>query len=342
MPSRRTFLTTTAATFAGIAAASPLTALARAARPLGQNQYFDWTDLGRGLHVASGGAVGGGGNALLIVGDGEAALIDAKLCGLGPTLRREAESRLGDDARLTHLISTHHHGDHIGGNPSFGDVTRVGHSNLNPRVMPQIDRLRDTAASIARRVAGADAGVPVAMRNDIDAMLEDAKSFIAADFEMTQTLRDELELEVGGVRLQLRHAGPGHTDNDVFIFLPDHNVLHTGDLFFNKLHPYMDIGAGATSRGWQQSLLNCIQRCDGETVVVPGHGEISNRDGLGEQVKYFDEMRRIIRFARDVESMTRDEVTKLQPGRFAEYGNERLLTMNLGAIYDELADEKKQ
>ena len=70
---------------------------------------------------------------------------------------------------------------------------------------------------------------------------------IKADaFAPTTLFAADHDLDVGGVKVQLRHLGAGHTDNDIIAFLPDRNVIHTGDLLFRKVYPYMDIGGGAT------------------------------------------------------------------------------------------------
>ncbi len=306
---------------------------------LTEKNHFTWEEIRSGLWVASGGEPGGGGNTLLASGKENATLIDAKVSGIGHTLRREAEAHLGDKVKLTHLINTHHHGDHIGGNPAFNDITRIGHVALNPRVAPQLERLRNAAGALYRQISTLrDADLAPVVR-DVEKTIESLEGLDASDFEVSRVLTDELDLEVGGIRMHLRHVGAGHTDNDVFIHLPDHNVIHTGDLLFHELHPYMDPDAGANSRGWQQSLLNCLQVCDGETIVIPGHGAVTDRDGIKAQIKYFDDMRRVIRYAKDVESMGRDEIVKLEPGPASDYGYEQLRPRVLGALYDEMERE---
>ncbi|MCA9311765.1 MAG: MBL fold metallo-hydrolase, partial [Phycisphaerales bacterium] len=254
----------------------------------------------------------------------------------------EAAAILNDRVPLTHLINTHHHGDHIGGNPAFTDLTRIGHANLNGRVQPQMDRLINGARALYRQVSTMRDVSMEPVVEDMDKLIDHLDDLDADDFTVGRTLTDELDLEIGGVKLQLRHTGAGHTDSDVFIYLPDHNILHTGDLVFHKLHPYMDPEGGANSRGWQQSLLNCLQLCDEDTIVVPGHGDVTDKSGIEEQIRYFDEMRRVIRHARDVEGMSRDEIVNLTPGPFSDYGFESIIPRMLGALYDEMAAETPQ
>ena len=81
-----------------------------------------------------------------------------------------------------------------------------------------------------------------------------AAALRAEDFEPTQTYPRELALEVGTVRFELHHFGPGHTDNDSVVFLPEENVLHVGGLVFHESHSYVLPAHGTNLAGGQTSL----------------------------------------------------------------------------------------
>lgn len=347
--SRRTFAVTTLGLLAG--AAGPRLVLARTrgqdAAPEGSApRFFQWRDItpaqappGVRLHAGlpPQGLMGTGGNSLLVVGSDAALLIDTKMAALGRTIRQEAESVAGRP--LTHVVNTHHHADHTGGNQAFGtDVSLLAHKNAQQRILAQFDRYKSgvegTIAQIARQGGGAA----------IDQVLEDARRVQDAfehlkpeSFGATRLVERDINLNIGGVEVWLRHFGPGHTDNDLVIHLPGLNVVHSGDLIFNGLHPFMDSSAGCTSVGWQKSLDGIIRLCDGSTTVIPGHGDTTTIEGVRAQYRYFDKLREIVRHARDVESMTRDEVTRLQTGAFEGYGFEQMLPNSLGIVFDELA-----
>jgi glyoxylase-like metal-dependent hydrolase (beta-lactamase superfamily II) len=161
--------------------------------------------------------------------------------------------------------------------------------------------------------------------------------FIPADFEPTQTMRDSMDLEVAGVKLSLRHFGPGHTDNDVVVHVPALNLVHTGDLLFNKRHPYVDRDGGANTASWQASLTKVIELCDDKTVVVPGHGELANVAALREQIEYFDKARDLV--ARAIKAgKSRADVQHLEPTMFPGYqGTAWQLTLR--AIFEELQEQ---
>ena len=76
-------------------------------------------------------------------------------------------------------------------------------------------------------------------------------------------------------------------------------------------------------------------------LVVPGHGEITTRDGLNRMSDYFDELREIVRAA-IAEGKTKSEVTRLRPNAFANRGFARLLPRALTAMYEEQETPKRR
>jgi glyoxylase-like metal-dependent hydrolase (beta-lactamase superfamily II) len=82
----------------------------------------------------------------------------------------------------------------------------------------------------------------------------------------TQVLTDEVTLDLGGRKVTLLHPGPGHTDHDVAVHVPDTAVLFAGDLVEQGAPP--EIGHLAD---WPQAIENLLALRPG--TIVPGHGE---------------------------------------------------------------------
>jgi len=303
-----------------------------------QATVFDWRPINDSMRAA----FGAGGNAMVITGGGGTLLIDTKNPGYGGVLRAEAEAFGGS---LQRVINTHHHGDHIGGNPFFTSevpvvgqtrgvarATASGESTLEGireypigRLESLTQRVRDMEISGAAKNDGSKSVAAfVAMARDID-----GKAFAA-----TETFDTELEVRVGSTTIELRYIDRGHTDNDIFAWAPEANVMHGGDLFFNGLHPRIDTGADATTVGWQRCLKAMIELCDSDTVCVPGHGEISDVGGLQSFYDYFDILRAFVQKEIDA-GRGRDQITEMQPPEFREWSRQRL-DQNLGVVYDEL------
>ena len=75
-------------------------------------------------------------------------------------------------------------------------------------------------------------------------------------------------------------TGGGHTDGDSAVWFEQPDVLHTGDLFFKDMFPYIDLGAGGTVTGYIQSVETLLSKIDDDTQVIPGHGTLANKADL--------------------------------------------------------------
>ena len=299
--------------------------------------YFDWKKLADNVWAGlpREGYPFSGGNTLLVVGAAAVLLSDTKFTALGPELAAEAAAIAG--RRPTIVFNTHHHMDHTAGNNSFADARLISQELAKPRIEGQVANYAKGIEGNIGEIAKLNKPETEPTLNRAKEMLDKAPSFKAADFTPRETFKDELALDVGGIKVSAQHVGPGHTDNDAFLFLPQQNVMHTGDLLFNKLHPFIDGKAGASTTGWQNSLKVMIALCNDKTIVVPGHGAIADKSALQAQYDYWDKLRTAVKHAKDVESMTRDEVMKLKPGGFDGYGFDQMLPNALGVLFDELS-----
>jgi len=352
--SRREFSKTGLGVLAGLAAGGSLP-LGRAAGQLlpsrARERFFDWTVARVNDEDFWGVVCNGpswastGGNSLLVRSVQEAVLIDTKHCGFGLTLRQESF----DTARLlpTYVINTHHHADHVGGNPTFKKHIPIhAHPNAVPRILAQTQQMVAGAKRSLEQLEGRDdMGDEMGKKTlgQMRSVMEELATAAPEDFAPSQPFpagKNEWPGLVGREFYKIYHFGPGHTDNDLVIYFPSLNLMHTGDLVFNHRHPYIDRSAGATTIGWQAALKKAMQVCDAGTVVVPGHGPMTDKAGIQEQIDYFDKLREIVSYAMNVDGMTREEVVKLEPGAFQDYEFKHILPIALGAMYDELAEKK--
>lgn len=318
---------------AGVAAGLALPASVRAAgiRPLSQSTYFDWRRVSDRVGVA----VGGGGNTLLYRGDRGALQSDGKNFGLGRILRREAEAH---GTAVTHFVNTHHHGDHSGGNDGFTDLVRVAHANARPRIVATAEANLGRAREVLPRTLSQlrEQGGAAEAIADVEATLAAIDDLSVASFAPTETFDSERELMVDGRPVELRWASRGHTDGDAFVFLPQENVLHCGDLLFHGRHPFVDASSGATPAGWIRCVDAMLALCDGDTVVIPGHGELTDRTGLAAQKTYFERLQEMVGEAVRA-GRSRDEVTAMAPADLVALdAAERMLPANLGIVFDEM------
>lgn len=296
-----------------------------------RDSMFAWTPV-RDRAISTTGMTTGG-NVLACRAGSGVLIVDAKFAHMAPSLRAEAEAELG--ARSTMLVNTHHHGDHTSGNVAFDGVERVMHAHADARVRAQLEAYRGHLRAGVEGVR--EAGGDEAAIERASALLERVEALTVEAWAPTQTIAPALRqsvIDLDGLEVHLHHVGPGHTDNDLIVHLPGLNVLHAGDLIFNRTYPFIDRGAGASTLGWIASCRKIADLCDKDTVVIPGHGRIGDRGAALAQIAFFEAARDAARRA-VAGGISREQFTS-GPAEFAQgFEFERLKERCLGAIYDE-------
>lgn len=144
------------------------------------------------------------------------------------------------DRRIDVFVNTHHHGDHTAGNPVFAAQADVF--------------LAHREAARLQRASAASAGTA------------DEQAFPEATYE------ESFSVAVGDEILHLDHYGPGHTGGDSVVYLEKADVVHMGDLVFNRMPPFIDIAGGASVSNWVHTLETVHARFSDDTVFIHGHG----------------------------------------------------------------------
>jgi cyclase len=146
-------------------------------------------------------------------------------------------------------INTHHHVDHTGGNVVFKAASRVLVAQAN------VPALQFEAAKRAEKGTKPD---PAAL----------IKSQVYAD----TTFPDVWRRELGGEIVTAEFRGPAHTGGDAAVMFEKANVVHMGDLVFNRMYPYVDRPGGASIRGWIKALEDSVASYPADAIYVFGHG----------------------------------------------------------------------
>ena len=183
---------------------------------------------------------GAGGNIGVSAGEDGVLIIDDQFAPLAEKIAAQL-GELGSD-KPKYVINTHYHGDHTGSNAFF-------HSHKGATIL-------------------AHENVRVRLAND---------EKIKPEALPTITYEDGIKIYFNGETLHVMHLAVGHTDGDSVVWFEQPNVMHTGDLFFNGRFPYIDQGAGGNVEGYMDSVKQLLAKIDDETVIIPGHGDISNK-----------------------------------------------------------------
>ena len=165
------------------------------------------------------------------------------------------------------LINTHHHGDHTSGNISF--------KGLVEHVVAHENSLKNQQASAQK------------------AKTEDKQLY--PDVTFTDTWHQK----VGKESIKAHYFGAAHTNGDALIHFEHANILHMGDLMFNRRYPFVDRSAGANIKSWISVLDKTLSTFDKETIFVFGHAfDPEKITGDKEDIKVFkDYLEKLLVFA---------------------------------------------
>ena len=193
---------------------------------------------GVGLFTGRGGTIG------WLVNSDAIAAVDAQFPDTAARFLAELPGRSGRQLDL--LINTHHHGDHTGGNITFKPTTSsiVAHDNV-----PALQRLRAEQAKTLDQQAYADTTFPDTWRHD-----------------------------AGDETISARYFGPGHTKGDIIVTFEKANVVHLGDLMFNRVYPVIDRPGGASIQSWIPLLEKIAAGYPADALYIFGHA--SPRNGV--------------------------------------------------------------
>ena len=197
---------------------------------------------------------GNGGNIGVSVGKDGVFLIDDQVASLTPPVLEALAKLHPEPPRF--VINTHWHHDHTGGNEALagkGSII-IAHDRVRERMSAE------NFSEFFQRTTPASqpAALPIV------------------------TFNDSLSLHVNGGELRGIHVRAAHTDGDVFIHLRDANVIHTGDVVFAGLYPFIDLDSGGSVAGVIAAVDRMLELANDETRIIPGHGKVTDRKGLVE------------------------------------------------------------
>jgi len=181
---------------------------------------------------------GYGGNIGVSVGDDGVFVIDDQFAALTPKI--VAAIKALSDKPIKFLVNTHHHGDHTGGNANLNKLgaTIIAHDNVRKHLSSKTNPPE---------------ALPVI------------------------TFNDKLSVHINGEKVALFHVDNAHTDGDALLYFTESNVLHTGDVYFNGMYPFIDLGDGGSVNGYIEAVKHTLMLIDDDTKIIPGHGKISNK-----------------------------------------------------------------
>jgi glyoxylase-like metal-dependent hydrolase (beta-lactamase superfamily II) len=264
-------------------------------------------------------------NAGLITDAGESLLVDT-LFDLA--LTRDMLRAMADASpaarRIGTVVNTHANGDHCFGNQLVRDSTIIA------------------SRAAAEEMRAVPPAVMSAIRKNAPQLGAGGEFFarIFAPFEFegieptlpTQTFDGELECLVGDKTVRLVEVGPAHTRGDVLVELPTQRVVFTGDILFVEGTPIL----------WEGPVGNWIRACERilamqPRCVVPGHGPVTDSDGVRAVRDYLIYVRDEARLRYDAGLSAADAARDIALGRFSSWSDAERIVVNVHSLYREFS-----
>jgi len=307
---------------------------------------FQLVKVADGVYAAiakSGGLASG--NAGFVVGDGGVLMVDTFFT---PTAVEELIEAIQSETKqpIKYALNTHYHLDHTGGNQVLAarGVPIIAHDNVaiwqttkNRRFLPlpeELQKRRNDAVKQLNEIATDQTEKRVQLERQLrrlDAMLTIKLTNPSVTFG-SGTLHLYL-----GKREVILFTLPGHTGGDVLAYVPDANVVFTGDMGWRKTLPNL---VDASVSEWITSLDKILSLYP-TARFVPGHGDVADASELREFREYLDDLRTRVRQA-ITDGLTIEQAKQQLklPEKYKSFAFQNFATPNVEDMYKELKGTK--
>jgi cyclase len=236
------------------------------------------------LHVL----FGVGGNIAVSIGEDGVLIVDDQFPQMVPKIKTSVNSLGGKN--INFVLNTHWHFDHAEGNISLGPEGAWLVSQSNSRKMMQLDRLIDFGNGSYKQEAYPSSAWP-----DI-------------------TFDESVQFHLNDERIEVKHFGPAHTAGDAVVIFRKANVIHMGDVFGSSSYPIIDTENGGSLDGIINFCSAALKVINNETIVIPGHGAITNYKALADYVVMLstirDRMLKLIKNGATLDQIYSANITK--------------------------------
>lgn len=190
-------------------------------------------------------------NSTVIIGDKGVILVDSGASDEVGSHLRKAIAKLTPKP-VTHVINTHHHGDHVLGNIAFQGAEVISSEICREMVNKTGDEWVALVESLIGHKLPNTRPVPATV------------TFAGENTKVERTIQ--------GVKLVFWVPPGSHTVGDMMVYLPDDKVLVGGDILVNRTIPVM---RDALVKNWV-GTLEMVQGFDA-TTIIPGHGPLMSK-----------------------------------------------------------------
>lgn len=215
----------------------------------------DWSKVEIKVEKLSGSTymlTGAGGNLGVSVGEDAVFVVDDQFAPL--TAKIQAAIATLSKQPVKFVLNTHWHFDHTGGNENHAKAGAaiVAHANVRKRMSSdQVIQFLQMPVKASPKAA-----LPIV------------------------TFTTDVSFHFNGDDVQVFHVPAAHTDGDAIVHFQQSNVIHMGDVFFNKLYPFIDTSSGGSVDGTIAAVDKVLALARDDTKIIPGHGPMASKADL--------------------------------------------------------------
>ena len=148
----------------------------------------------------------------------------------------------------------------------------------------------------------------------------------------TESFEKEMTFRVGTKEVHLVNVGPAHTRGDMLAYVPADRVVYTGDIVFADVHPAI----------WAGPIANWIAACDlmlgwDIETVVPGHGPLTDKNGVRQLREYFVYIAAETRRRFDAGMSEAEAAIDISLDAFRGWADPERIVINVSTLYAEFS-----
>ena len=246
------------------------------------------------------------------------------------------------------VINTHFHWDHWQGNQVYAEANpdleiitseRTRENLVSPNSgMGGVGFIEKQLVSVPEEIAKLKDDISRATSPEqklrLESNLQQTEAYLEELKQLkpalpTRTVSTSVTLHERGREIQILTLGRGHTDGDVFIYLPKEKVVATGDALIDWM-PFMNDGF---PEDWVQTL-NALEKFDFKQII-PGHGEVASREHLAFFRGYLTDLIGAVKQA-SADGANLDEMKRVIPDRLAPAYEQGMSKYPLGQYRDRI------
>ncbi len=263
------------------------------------NKYFKVVKLADGVFALIGTKDAGSNGGIIDLGD-YTVIFDSFLNIEAASKLREVAVKL-TDKQPTYLINSHGHFDHIVGNIVFADCHIISSEPVRKKIAEQKIELEEGREEYQARLAELIELKEAENDSLQKATLENEFVFISnlikEDVKIIPpkiTFSNKLILTGSARSLELITYENGHYPGNLVGYLAEEKICFMGDLLFAQTHPWLGDGDLVRFKQIMKQMLR-----EDVNIFIPGHGQVASKKALKLQLKYIEEIERLLKLKKD-------------------------------------------